>query len=181
LKRLSAILFLLVLVFNFYGYRLVIAFMEQNSEVAIEQKVDRSDYNTADLISIKTALNLPYYSSSPHFERAYGSVTVNGVAYEYVQKRVYNDTLELLCLPNGAKTALQGLKAELTKATADGQASVPAKKGATTLKISLPDYCQSFETTAVVSVPPISTFPFQNESFFLTGFTRQQERPPQAI
>ena len=155
--------------------------MEQNSEVAIEQKVDRSDYNTADLISIKTALNLPYYSSSPHFERAYGSVTVNGEAYEYVQKRVYNDTLELLCLPNGAKTALQGLKAELTKAAADGQASVPLKKGATTLKISLPDYCQSFEATAVVFDPLIATFQLQNESAFLAGFTPQQERPPKAI
>ncbi len=148
--------------------------------MAIEQEVDNRRYSKADLISIKTKLNLPYYSSSPNFERAYGSITVDGVAYEYVEKRVYNDTLELLCLPNGAKTAIQNLKADLTKATADGQASVPTKKGATTLKISLPDYCQSFEAIAPLSIALVLTFTWQNQSSSFTGFTRQQERPPQA-
>jgi hypothetical protein len=155
--------------------------MEQNSEAALEQKVDKNDYSDADLISIKTKLNLPYYSSSPNFERTYGSITVNGVAYEYVQKRVYNDTLELLCLPNGTKTALQGLKTELTKAVADGQASVPAKKSATTLKISLPDYCQSFELITAVSASATIKFYLQNAAFSLTDFTQQQERPPQTV
>jgi hypothetical protein len=158
-----------------------IAYMEKGSELAMEQKVDRSDYSDEELISVKTKLNLPYYSSSPHFERAYGSVTFNGVVYEYVQKRVYNDTLELLCLPNTSKTALHGLKNELTKSSADGQASVPVKKGPATLKISLPDFCQAFETPVAALFTGSNNFYLQNESFFFSDFSRQQERPPQAI
>ena len=145
----------------------------------MEQKVDRSDYNEEELLSIKTKLNLPYYSSSPQFERAFGSVTVDGVVYEYVQKRVYNDTLEVLCLPNGLKTNLHGVKNDLAKASADGQASAPVKKGASTLKVSLPDYCQSFEITISGAAAETQPFFLQNESFSLSHFIKQQERPPQ--
>jgi hypothetical protein len=155
--------------------------MEKKSETAMEQKLDRSDYQEEELISIKTKLNLPYYSSSPQFERTFGSVTLDGVVYEYVQKRVYNDTLELLCLPNQSKTALQDIKNDLTKATADGQASAPLKKNSTSLKISLPDYCQSFETTTALSLALEKSYFSPNDSFAVTDFTQQQERPPQAI
>jgi hypothetical protein len=160
---------------------MVIAYMEGSSEAIMEQKVDRRDYSDDELLSIKTALNLPYYSSSPAFERTYGSVTVEGVVYEYVKKRVYKDTLELLCLPNSAKTALQDVKNKLAKTTADGQASVPEKKGPTTLKISLPDFCQTFETAAAVLATLPHNYLLQNDSFSLADFSRQQERPPQAI
>ena len=159
---------------------MIIAYMERGSETAIERKVERSDYSREELISVKTKLNLPYYSSSPRFERAFGSVTIDGIAYEYVQKRVYNDTLELLCLPNTAKTALHGLKNELTKSSADGQASVPVKKGTATLKISLPDFFQAFETLPVASLPCSQRFYLQNVTFHLSDFSQQQERPPQA-
>lgn len=158
-----------------------IAYMEKSSETAIEQKVEKSDYSTDELISVKTKLNLPYYSSSPLFERAYGSVTIEGIVYEYVQKRVYNDTLELLCLPNTAKTALHGLRNELTKSTADGQTSVPVKKVPSTLKISLPDFCQAFETPVAALLTGSNNFYLQNDSFFFSDFSRQQERPPRVI
>lgn len=155
--------------------------MEKCHETAMEQKVDRKDYSDDELLSIKTKLNLPYYSSSPEFERTYGSVTVDGVVYEYVKKRVYKDTLELLCLPNNAKTALQDVKNNLAKTSAEGQASVPVKKGPATLKISLPDFCQFVETTAVLSVRLNTNYLSQTESFSTSDFTKQQERPPQAI
>lgn len=160
---------------------MVIAYMEKSSETALEQKVDKQEYNEAELLSIKTKLNLPYYSSSPDFERAYGSVTVDGVVYEYVKKRVYNDTLELLCLPNDAKTKLHEVKNELAKTGADGTASAPRKKGHTTLKISLPDFCQAFETASADAVTLSKNYFLQNESFSPTCFAQQQERPPQAI
>lgn len=160
---------------------MVIAYMEKSSERSIEQKVNKSEYNEAELLSVKTKLNLPYYTSSPEFERAYGSVSINGVVYEYVQKRIYNDTLELLCLPNGAKTALQHIKNDLTQSSAADQSTLPAKKGTTLLKISLPDFCQMTETTAAVAEYESHDYLLQNESFSLTGYAQQQERPPQTI
>jgi hypothetical protein len=46
-------LFFLVLLFNFFGYRLVIAYLEKGSNTVMEQKLDRFDYNEDELISIK--------------------------------------------------------------------------------------------------------------------------------
>lgn len=159
---------------------MVIAFMEKGSEVALDQRVDINAYDNDELISIKTTLNLPYYASSPAFERAYGSITIEGVAYQYVKKRVYKDTLELLCLPNTVKTKLQGIENDLTKSSAGGQSTVPAKKGVSTLKITLPDFCQSFETVAVTTASLLTTYYLSNETVTSSLFTLQQERPPQA-
>ena len=103
----------------------MIAYMENGSEAFLEKKLDKREYSDEELISIKTKLNLPYYTGSRDFERSYGSININGVAYQYVKQRVYNDTLELLCLPNTAKTKLQEAKNEITKSSADAQASAP--------------------------------------------------------
>lgn len=181
MKRLPAILFLLILVFNFVGYRAVITYMERGSDALLEQKLDKQQYSDDELLSIKTKLNLPYYSSSPGFERTYGSVSIDGVVYEYVKKRVYNDTLELLCLPNAAKTKLQEAKNELTKSTAGGQASLPVKKAPSTLKISLPDFCQPLPSYATATSIIKSTYFLQDVIFAFASYSKRQERPPQTI
>jgi hypothetical protein len=178
LKRFSAILFLLVLVFNFFGYRTVIAYLEKNTDTVLEQKLDNREYNDHELISIKTTLNLPYYNSSADYERAFGSINIDGVVYEYVKKRVYQDTLELLCLPNSTKTKLQEAKHNLAKSAADGQASVPAKKGTPTLKISLPDYCQIFETATIVSSGINNEFVLRNAAFIFSDYRQVPDLPP---
>ena len=168
--------------FNFVGYRLVIAYMEKGSEALLERKLDRREYSDDELLSIKTKLNLPYYTSSPEFERTYGSVTIDGVVYEYVKKRVYNDTLELLCLPNAAKTKLQHVRNELSKSAADGQASLPLKKGPSTVKITLPDFYQelpAFSATPVFLCSSI--YSLQNETYTFSGYLHCPEQPPQTI
>ncbi|HET7898375.1 MAG TPA: hypothetical protein VFL47_11905 [Flavisolibacter sp.] len=178
MKRFAAILFSLVLVFNFYGYRMVLAYIEKSGTALIEKKLDHNAYSNDELLSIKTKLNLPYYTSSSRFERAYGTVNIKGVVYTYVKQRVYNDTLELLCLPDAAKTKLQTVKNELTKSAADGQASLPLKKSAD-VKISLPDFCQSLPIETALTTVSKNSFVLRNEvlSFFL--YNRRQERPPQ--
>lgn len=179
MKRLSAIVFLLVLVFNLYGYRVAVLYLEKKNEAAWEQKLDKQDFKEAELLSIKTKLHLPYYTRTTDFERAYGTITVGNVVYEYVQKRVYQDTLELRCLPNATKTKLQQVKNELTKSTAGDEASVPVKKGMKTIKLSFPDYCQMAETALPLPVFLPSKHRLQNNYFLKADFTCRQERPPQ--
>lgn len=167
------------MVFNFYGYRLVISYLQQQQEAVVETKIEEQSYNEAELISIKTTLNLPYYNSSPEFERAYGSISINGIDYEYVKRRVYNDTLELLCLPNYGKTKLQNVTAELTKNSAESGASQPLKK-ATTVKISLPDFFQRIaDDRAPGSVILHKTYFISHTKISPADYSLQQERPPQ--
>lgn len=177
LKRIAAIFFLLVLLLNFVGYRLVLTSLQASTSAAIEIKVDAADYNEADLVSVKTALNLPYYSSSPEFERAYGSITINGTDYEYVKRRVFNDTLELRCLPNHDKTRLKTVGNDLAEASANGQPS--EKKGSSAIKLTLPDFFQPLpSSTAVPGIFASQTHPLTNTAFLADGYAMGTERPP---
>lgn len=150
--------------------------MQANSDAWLEQKVDKNEYDHGQLISIKIKLDLPYYSSSPEYQRAYGAVTLNGTSYQYVKRRVYKDTLELLCLPNDAKTKIQSLKNEFTKALADGQASTPKKH--TLIKVFLPDYVQSFRVLSAQSLVS-QKHDFSDASpNILSGHSLKHKKPP---
>ena len=181
LKRLTAILFLLILLFNLCGYRYVISRLEKSSEILLEKQVDTQAYNDDDLISVKTKLNLPYYSNSPTYERAYGSININGKEYEYVKRRIYQDTLELLCLPNHTKTQLSVVDNELTRLLADGQASLPFKKSTKTLKISLLELFQPEKVIAPSEKTRIgNTYILLNDTHCPKECIEQPDRPPQA-
>jgi hypothetical protein len=176
LKRLAAIVFFAILLFNFYGYRLVISCMQANSDAWLERKVDKNEYDHGQLISIKIKLDLPYYSSSPEYQRAYGAVNLNGTSYQYVKRRVYKDTLELLCLPNDAKTKIQSVKNEFTKALADGQASIPKKH--TAIKIFLPDYFQPFKVLSAQSLVYLKHDFSDDPPHILSGHFVKHKKPP---
>jgi hypothetical protein len=176
LKRLAAIGFLAILLFNFYGYKLVISYMQYNSNALLEKQVDKNNYNESDLITIKTKLNLPYYVSSDQYERAYGSIRINGINYQYVKRRVHNDTLELRCLPNPTATKLQSVGDEITKSFADGQASTPKKN--LTIKITLPDFFQSFKTFLLTPLEEQKLTIPHYSSILSRGHSLKHKKPP---
>lgn len=167
-----------MLLFNLYGYRLLISALQKEAVAVVETKADKQAYADNELISVKTVLNLPYYTGSKEFERAYGSITINGKDYEYVKRRVYNDTLELLCLPNHDKTALKEAGNEMAKAAADGGTS--DQKGGAVLKLSLPDFCQSLPSYSTApSITSKKMHSSRNAGASLPGYANRHERPPQ--
>jgi len=153
--------------------------MQYNSSSYLEKQVDKNDYNQKELITIKTKLNLPYYTSSDQFERAYGSITIDGTNYQYVKRRVHNDTLELLCLPDQTATKLQSVRNELTKSFTDGQTSTPKKN--LTIKIVLPDFCQSFKTfsaSCFANQKPV----FSDRHYSISaGYILKHKKPPKTM
>lgn len=76
------------------------------------QRIDGDKYNDNQLTELKIPLNLPYYSSSNNYNRIDGEIEIGGIQYNYVKKKVFNDTLFLLCLPNLDKTQLYKDKAK---------------------------------------------------------------------
>lgn len=181
-KKLSSIVFLVILLFNFWGYRFMINCLQDQQDASLALKLDAKQYSDADLISIKTPLNLPYYSSSSTFERTYGSIDVNGITYEYVKSRVYNDTLELLCLPNKAKAELQSVKNQFFKFSIDVQGTPHNKKAPNIIKPGLPDFVQDFTIQFGNNNSDTEKEYFHsNTSHMMPGFLSRQERPPQSM
>jgi hypothetical protein len=181
LKQFTVILFLLPLLFNLCGYRLLIDYLQQQHNEKLTAQLDKEDYADEDLISIKTALSMPYYTATMDFERVDGSIRIDGVEYNYVKRRIINDSLELLCLPNTVKQKLQTAKSDFFKISNDVQ-QPDNKKNSNSAKPASPESCQallSYHLSSLCSEKqkyPVSITPFTPSLLAAV-----QEQPPEAV
>jgi len=106
LKKPIAILLLLIHSFNLAGYPAIFAWLQHNSNNKFEAQIDMGNYNDAQLVEVKIPYPLPYSTNWKDYERVNGEMEVNGVHYNYVKRKLTNDTLYLMCIPNTEKTNL---------------------------------------------------------------------------
>lgn len=134
MKRLTAILFLSILLFNFYGYRLLIRYWQNREEINLQARAENMP--DQDLVSIKVATVLPPYTyGSNKYETVNGEVDVEGITYKYVKRRIYKDSIEFLCVPHLAKKRLENAREEFFRLSNDLQNSSDQKKSSGTLQI----------------------------------------------
>jgi len=129
-KRIAAILLLGLLLFNWVGYEVYTAILQDRADKVMVASLDENNYTDADLISIKVpAIHLSSYVSSEEFQRVDGTIEIDGVQYNYVKRRYTNEgSLELLCIPNKASTHLLTAKNEFFKLVNDLQHPGQSKK-----------------------------------------------------
>ena len=127
----TAILLLVIHVFNMGGYRIVFDQLEKNVSVELVQQLDKEEYRDDQLIEMKVPLPMPYQTNWADFERYNGEIEISGVHYNYVKRKVYNDTLILLCIPNQGKMKLNSAKEQffslVNDINNDNKAPVPVK------------------------------------------------------
>jgi hypothetical protein len=123
------------------------AHLEDQANEKMVQELDNSKYVASHLISIKVPLTfLPYYTNSAEYLRQDGRIEIGGVIYNYVKARIYNDSLEVLCIPNAEATKLLTAKNDFLKFSNDqqrggqGKKPVPAGKS---FKYFSPGNCQA--------------------------------------
>ena len=117
-KRLAAILLMGILFLNWYGYQLLTRYMQARSDRRLEARLDRNEYDEYQLISLKIPITaLAYYQSSSEFQRVDGQIEIGGVHYKYVKRRIFGDSLELLCIANHTAMKLQKMRGDWGKKT----------------------------------------------------------------
>jgi hypothetical protein len=131
--------------FNWAGYRFVVYLMEERANTNLESALDNNEYDESQLISIKIPITyLPYYNNSPSFERINGHIEIGGTEYKYVKRRIFNDSLELLCIANHAVMNLKKVNSEFFQFENDLQHNGQDKSGvphhSLTKSFSI-DYC----------------------------------------
>jgi hypothetical protein len=100
-----------MLLFNWCGYQLLNAYLENRSFLQLRVKLDGNNYSESELISLKVpAANLSYYNCSKQFIRVDGQIEVGGIQYNYVKRRLFNDSIEMICIPNHEATHLNKIK-----------------------------------------------------------------------
>ncbi|MEO6734135.1 MAG: hypothetical protein ABIN01_23135 [Ferruginibacter sp.] len=181
MKKLAAILLLGIFSFNLFGYRLVASFFEMRENEKMELAFDENNYSDQQLISIKQPTNLPYYNNSSAFHRIDGEVNIDGVIYKYVKCRIYNDSLEMLCIPNRAKMKIQAAKADFSKLATDFQQSNDKKKSGSDSKSfhkTVSEFEEYQSADAFKSEARHLKYFIQHTFFVITSFTKSSEQPP---
>ncbi|MBS1948137.1 MAG: hypothetical protein JST47_10255 [Bacteroidetes bacterium] len=133
--------------------------MEKRSDVHFEALLDNNSYDETQLVSIKVPVtHLAYYNTSKNFERADGQIEINGVAYKYVKRRVFNDTLEMLCIPNKPKMQLNEAKNEFFKLVTDLQPDNQAKKTSSHKNFSKFFSTDNYTSNDIIALNKFSAF-----------------------
>jgi hypothetical protein len=110
----ASILLLFILLFSLFGYRLLISSLVAKADKEMEARLDDNSYDDSQLISFKVPITLSYYNPSPQWERIEGSIEIGNVYYKYVKRRMVDDSLEVLCIPNSTATKLLAVKRQGT-------------------------------------------------------------------
>jgi len=185
MKKFGAISLLLLLLFNFIGYRLLFYALQQNAEKNIVARIDREDYSDADLITLTVPLSMPYLQDSKDFERKDGEITINGKIYHYVKQKISQGNLVLLCLPDDQKTHLKNAKDDFFRLANELQNNTSQSKksgeNSQVIKLVISDY----EELQASSVNLYSTS-IDNSFYSTISFAVQKgegitpEQPPEA-
>ena len=96
----------------------------------MQVNLDQKKYNEADLVSFKLPLNQPYIINTDGYESLEGNMDYNGVNYQFIKKRIINDTLEIVCIPNMTRTQIDNNNEDFAKQLSDiVNASTSKKSG----------------------------------------------------
>jgi len=105
-----------ILLFNLCGYQFLHAYLEEQASHQLQLRLDINNYDETTLITIKVpAEHLAYSHHSIQFERCNGQIEICGVPYCYVKRRLFNDSIEMLCILNQPAIELQRTKNDLFK------------------------------------------------------------------
>lgn len=171
MKKIASILFLLILIFNFWGYRWVISSLEKNATIRLEQKIDAGNYDESQLVEVKIPLNLPYYTDWGDYQSYYGEAQINGENYQYVKRKVVGDTLYLLCLPHTEKDNLQLAKTDFFK-TVNNIQHDGSQKGnqPAVVKLMLSEFLQNENISFNFHLNQLLISPFSKEANFSSQY-----------
>lgn len=174
-------LLLAMLLFNWVGYRLLISFIEGKANAQLEAELDENNYEDAQLITISVPLTkISYYNNSTQFERVDGQMEINGVQYKYVKRRFYNDSAELICIPNKAVMRLLSAKNDFFKVVNDLQHKENKKSASGLSKNISPDYLSDDHDTLLKGLYFTATSWMPYSTWFTPfNFSPVIENPPE--
>lgn len=170
MKKLTAIFFTSIYLFNLAGYKLVFDYLILQNDKEIVQQLDDAVYDESSLIELKVVLRLPYPVSWNTYERFDGEIEIDGVQYNFVKRKWKEDTLFVMCLPNHSKTELARAKQDYQLQNIDSKTTPSQKKNAnpSAKKINIETTCKP---TGVFDLQPV----YSNTGFYKSLI------PPQLI
>jgi hypothetical protein len=169
-----------ILLFNWFGYQILYSHLQSIADKKLEVQLDKDNYNENDLISIKLPLFSPYITDESSFQRIDGEINIDGIHYKFVKRKVFHDTLILLCLRNTEKMKLKDASNEYFKAMTDLQRENSGKsKSSDFAKSLLAEFEIKENKWQLYSLPNfINTHFLHATDHYSFTFMKSCERPP---
>jgi hypothetical protein len=143
-KKIASAILIFILLFNWFGYNLVVNYLQQKSDSHLEALLDNNQYSDAELIELKIPTHVPYQTSWASYERYDGEIEMNGTLYKYVKRKVCNDTLYLMCIPNTKKMSLETARNDFFKNNNDlnqtNSSNKPGNSKSSSFKNTMSEY-----------------------------------------
>lgn len=162
----------------------MLGYLQHQSDIRIETRIDDSQYDESSLIELRVPLNMPYQNRWTEFERHYGEIEIGGKHYAYVKRRVEGNVLVLKCLPNAQKDLIKNAEQEMLQvshaATQDHSGSQsPLVKA---VKAGLTDLDSfQFEWTTPSFIAPAGEYLVAKTSLLQPGCKHTPEQPPDHV
>ena len=126
---------------------------------------------------------MPYTNDKSEFERCDGTIKINGVFYNYVKRKLCNDTLILQCIANNEKSKLSDAKNVYAKIAGDAQTSSSHQQAMISLlKLFFFEYNYKtgYDLSACVSglSHPYAT---KSDDILCSFYIASPEKPPEII
>src|SRR5688572_31452116 len=110
MKRIVAILLILLLMLNVVGYYGFFEGLKYHNSLQVNQRLDDNLYDESEAITLKLPLSIPYYGNTD-FERVNGEIEHNGEFYRLIKQKFKNDTLYIVCIKDlGSKRINNALR-----------------------------------------------------------------------
>ncbi len=180
LKKIAAILLLLVFLFNLFGYQCLISLLQYKADAKLEARIDNNEYDEASLIEMRIPLNMPYQERYTEFERHYGEIDIEGKVYTYVKRKIEGSVLILKCISNESKQQLKETSNNLAKANSgQDQENNNSKKTNSQVKIFSGDYENNNQIIYVGFInTPINKIFSSYTSTLQSGLIQTPHQPP---
>lgn len=98
MKKVTAIFFACLVLFNALGFYGILVGLEYQSGRALESRLDKEQYDSRESVTLKFPMALPYHIDSDSYERVDGKVQHDGQIYRLVKQRLQKDTLYIVCI-----------------------------------------------------------------------------------
>jgi hypothetical protein len=96
-----------------------VQYLQHTSDKKLEIAINSDSYDDSQLIELKVPINLPYQTAWSDYQRYDGEIEIKGTLYKYVKRKVANDTLYVMCIPNTKKMHLESAKDNFFKLSND--------------------------------------------------------------
>lgn len=124
----ASIFFLSILLFNWFGYELVMNYADQQQTAQLELQLDNKEYDAATLVEIRVPVTLPYQTDWKEFERVDGEIEFNGMHYKYVERKLEAGEMIYKCIPDKNKKQLVNARENFFKLVNDLQSQSQEKE-----------------------------------------------------